>query len=178
MIDPILPEEVSPPPVLPFESSPPSDPNDMDINDIEDATLEFQSTDETQNGGKMPRMVRSILMDLLHIHRLLLFYLSNHLLIQIQRLLTSMTLKTRLLQIPMQLLMTNKLLLVIPIHLTWALTIISNKFLLPPWITNEILLMIPNHLSNKIRAPKRTHLKVLNLLPSLHRLSLMTSILM
>ena len=57
MIDPIPPEEASPPPVLPFESSPPSDPNDMDIDDIEDAILEFQSTEETQKGGKMPRMV-------------------------------------------------------------------------------------------------------------------------
>ena len=48
VIDPILPEEASPPPpVLPFESSPPSDPNDMDIDDIEDARLEFQSTEET-----------------------------------------------------------------------------------------------------------------------------------
>ena len=53
MIDPILPEEASPPPpVLPFESSPPSDPNDMDIDDIEDARLEFQSTEESPKQGK------------------------------------------------------------------------------------------------------------------------------
>jgi len=48
VLDPILPEEASPPPpVLPFESSPPSDPIDMDIDDIEDARLEFQSTEES-----------------------------------------------------------------------------------------------------------------------------------
>ncbi len=53
VIDPIPPEEVSPPPpVLPFESSPPSDPNDMDIDDIEDAALEFHSTEETSKRGK------------------------------------------------------------------------------------------------------------------------------
>ena len=53
MIDPIPPEEASPPPpVLPFESSPPSDPNNMDIDDIEDTIVKFQLTEETQKGGK------------------------------------------------------------------------------------------------------------------------------
>ena len=49
VIDPIPPELAPPPPpVLPSESSPTSNQNDMDIEGLEDAALEFQSTEETQ----------------------------------------------------------------------------------------------------------------------------------
>ena len=52
VIDPNPPELVSPPPpVLPNESSPTSNQNDMDIDGLENAALEFQSTEETQKVG-------------------------------------------------------------------------------------------------------------------------------
>ena len=52
VIDPIPPELAPPPPpVLPSESSPTSNQNDMDIDGLEDAALEFQSTEETQKVG-------------------------------------------------------------------------------------------------------------------------------
>ena len=52
VIDPNPPELASPPPpVLPNESSPTSNQNDMDIDGLENAALEFQSTEETQKVG-------------------------------------------------------------------------------------------------------------------------------
>ena len=179
MIDPILPEEASPPPpVLPFESSPPSDPNDMDIDDIEDARLEFQSTEETPKQGKKSSdglIDPDAPITDSHPSPDLPVESSPHedpTVIDIDDVKNSAVPDTHSTFDDTQ---TPHL---FPINRMQPWMSMSIEFFLPHWITNKLLLMISNHLSNKIRAPKRSHLKVLNLLPSLHQLSLTTSILM
>lgn len=174
VIDPNPPELVSPPPpVLPNESSPTSNQNDMDIDGLENVALEFQSTEETQKVGinafdgvidpdgptteSPPTPV-------------VLVETSPH---ADPKVMDIDEIQNSALADPHATIEDTQLLLVIPIHLTWAWMIMLIKVFL------KLLLMVPNHLANKIRAPTRTHLKMLTFLPSLHRLLfLTTSILM